>query len=533
MIGFAFAILAAVCSPGDRLQPLGSPEGTPKVTETMVPMADGVKLYTRAIVPGTSGKFPCVFQRTPYPGADDMKVPYPASAAQGNTYVKRGYVAVTQHCRGFGRSEGFCRVYEEREDGLATLEWIRRQPWYNGEIFLVGASYTTSVHLLYLSVEPPDIKGAALSIQTDRMYFRNYRNGCNYAVCNVDWLRYMMKRQYPDARSVRSALRRPYADIAKRIFGEDVPKYTGFLMHTEYDDFWKNDPRTDVMNHIKFPVLLQEGLYDFYIEGMTSMWERMLPEWKAKSIFVLKPNGHGSKALKDTPIPSAHDDPGLSDVDFFDSIRKGHHSLPVGKVICHSIGADAWQTNVWPAVVGYHTLNFPTGERSWIYDPRGPRIPNMADGRCQQVWQAGSRTDATEFVSAPFDREVSFFGKPCVRMPVKSDCEDTQFFVRIDLVSPEGSAWNICQTIASLRNRKPNYRPGEVVDIELEFPLTAFTVKPGWAVRLDVCSDGGVYVQHANVVKHWALVTDDEVRVAHNAIAPGEVTLKLPMTSEP
>lgn len=47
-------------------------------------------------------------------------------------------------------------------------------------------------------MEPEDIKGAAFDIQTDRMYFRNYRNGCCAKFCNIDWWLSMMKRQFPE-----------------------------------------------------------------------------------------------------------------------------------------------------------------------------------------------------------------------------------------------------------------------------------------------------------------------------------------------
>lgn len=499
-----------------------------RIDEQTVSAADGVKLYTRAVVPG-EGKFPCVFVRTPYPDRTELELPYPFAAATNDVYVKRGYVHVVQHCRGFGRSEGFCTPYVERGDGLAALAWIRKQPWYDGEIFLVGGSYTTTVHLLYLATEPPDVKGADFSIQTDRMFFRDYRNGCNHSCCNVGWIRYMMSREYPDAKGTDGAVRRPYCDIAKRVFGKDIPGYTARLMHTECDEFWTGAQNFDVMEHVKFPVIWREGLYDFYIEGMVSMWERMLPEWKKKSVFELCPMAHGGTPLKDTPIPYGKPSGVMDSISFFDAIRRGENVAGGGTVRYHSLGSGAWRTGVWPRDVKFRELTFPTDERGWTYDPKGPRIPGLAEGKCQRSWEPGSRRDATEFVSGKFDKAARFFGKPRIRVPVKSDCEDTQFFFRLDLVHPDGSAWNLCQTISSLRHAKEDYRPGETVVLDLELPLTAFTVNPGWAVRLDVCSDGGVYVQHANVAKHWALVTDEEVKVAHNAVAAGTVVLQLPL----
>ena len=64
----------------------------------------------------------------------------------------------------------------EREDGLAFREWIRKQPFYNGEMFLMGASYTSSLHYATAPFEK-DIKGAAFSVQDSERYRLWYRNG--------------------------------------------------------------------------------------------------------------------------------------------------------------------------------------------------------------------------------------------------------------------------------------------------------------------------------------------------------------------
>ena len=523
------------------------PPTTPVVTsganaelrEEMVPMRDGVKLYTRTLLPKGGGKYPVVFVRTPYAKVDGVFACTPEKV-KSDDYSRRGYARVTQHCRGFSASEGLCRPYIERDDGLDTLAWIRKQSWYNGEIFLEGGSYLTSVHLTYLSAEPPDIKGAAFSIQTDRMQRRQYRNGCNYDWCNVNWWNSMLRREFPNATLDRT---RPYRDMAVKSWGVDIPQFTGMLVHPENDAFWTSDPRDQVMSHVKFPVLWTEGWWDFYIEGMVSMWERMRPDVRAKSVFVMKPMAHGGHPLKGTPIPETKYESGLSALDFFDAIRAGrpNSKFPYGRMFYHSIGADSWRRAEWPRPSTYWRFTLSgdgrllddalprAGEISWTYDPNGPRIPGLAEGKCQQAWTPKSRSDAVEFLSRPFDEEISFFGRPRIHVPVKSDCDDTQVFFRIDLVDPEGRGWNICQTISTLRHANPSCRAGDTIDLDLDFPLTGFTVKKGWGVRLDVCSDGGVYVQHANVAKPWAEVTKAEVRVARNSLVCGMATLELPL----
>ena len=502
--------------------------GVPVRCETaFVAMRDGVRLCTSVLTPTNVAPSPVVFVRTPYLKVRKGQRRDVTLARQVADYVARGYVYVEQQCRGTCSSEGTFRHYIEREDGLDTLAWIRRQPWYGGEIFPEGGSYLSSVHLAYLDTDPPDIKGAALSIQTDRMYYRNYRNGCCYGWCNFGWWKAMSPRKVrPDG----AVPRRPYRDMARRAWGEDDPWFTDRLMHTDCDDFWMSDPRWNAMEHIRFPVLWRDGWWDFYIEGMTSMWERMIPEWKAKSVFEMSATAHGRIDFSQTSVPMSGAPSGLSTLDFFDAIRTGRTAadIPYGKMRYHSVGADDWRTGVWPRAVTYRFVPLAGTRADWTYDPHGPRIPGLEEGKCQRAWDPGSRTDAVEFVSAPFASDASFFGKPRLDVSVTSDCEDTQFFFRLDLVDPQGVAWNFCQTITSLRHAAPGYRPGTEAKVRLEFPLAGFTVRKGWSVRLDVCSDGGVYVQHANVARHWAEVTEDEVRVAHNAVRADSLKLEFP-----
>ena len=529
MIGFASGADEQVC---------------PKLQEEMVPMRDGVRLFTRAMIPG-DGKFPCVFSRTPYPRGNTLKSPYPRELVEKDVCVRHGYVSVGQHCRGFGLSEGLCRPYVEREDGLDTLEWIRRQPWYNGEIFLDGGSYLSTVHLSYLSADPPDVKGAWLSIQTDRMYFRNFRNGCCYNWSNFNWWRSMMSREFPSAATASAAIRRPYKDIARRAFGRDVPAYTDRLMHVDYDSFWQDQPQVDAVPHVRFPVVWTDGWWDFYIEGMTSMWERMPPEWKSRSAFVIAGRGHAETgALTHSTIPHARQtEPQADEFDFFDAIRRGDGKLTDydGKVRAYSVGDDTWFTTEWPRakeemcplrLSADGTLvdgsNLCAGAVSWVYDP-SKSYGGFGDSFSVKAFDAGNCGYARAFVSRPFERARAFFGRPRVRIPVRSTCEDTQFLFRIDLITPSNEAWSVCQTITSLRHVKPDYRPGEIAVADLELPLTAFAVGKGWGVRLDVTSQGGPWVPHANVAKHWAEVLEEEVRVATNSVVCGNAVLSLPL----
>ena len=143
--------------------------------ELMVPMRDGVCLYTALVRPANVQKGPQVIVRTPYVGSNSD---LPKVSQKAAPYLNAGYGYVLQHCRGCGRSEGDCIPFiNERNDGLDLLAALRKHPFYNGEFFLNGGSYLSAVHYAYLKDKPADVKGAFLPVMEDNRYNAIYRNG--------------------------------------------------------------------------------------------------------------------------------------------------------------------------------------------------------------------------------------------------------------------------------------------------------------------------------------------------------------------
>ena len=119
--------------------------GSFAVEDLFVPMSDGVKLHTTVYRPagawlGTgdapSGeRFPVILQRTCYPNqAKLVKI-------HGEQLAKRGYIFVSQYCRGIEQSQGeWVPNVNERQDGIDTVDWLFAQPWA-GPIGYWGCSY--------------------------------------------------------------------------------------------------------------------------------------------------------------------------------------------------------------------------------------------------------------------------------------------------------------------------------------------------------------------------------------------------------
>lgn len=69
------------------------------------------------------------------------------------------------------------------------------------------------------------------------------------------------------------------------------------------------------------------------------------------------------------------------------------------------------------------------------------------------------REDVLSFVSEPLEETFTLNGKASVRLFVESDCEDTAFTAKIMEVTPEGKAYNIRSSIATLEQGKQRLGP--------------------------------------------------------------------------
>ena len=509
------------------MYPITSKNEFVTVTEAYATMSDGVRLYTRYAVPSGAQKCPAVYIRTPYDPSHNG-LAHDLQSYKDNLFIQHGYAVVLQHCRGTGDSEGECVPYQEREDGLETLDYIRSLPFYNGEIYVTGSSYLATVHLCYLSEKQEDIKGACLQIQTDRMYYRNFRNGCNYKLNNALWWAGMLKRRFPEQqRELVNEL--PYVESAKRVFGVDVPEFTEGLIHNDCDEYWTCDPRWSVIDSLDVPTLFVDGWYDFYIDGMMNMWERLPNKTKSCSSMLVGPYGHALGVRKQAEYPLEHGNlPDDYVVEWFESIRKSapFKYAELGMVNYYSIGADEWRVGAYPKLDS-DTVRFWLGGEAkllreeadskaftYTYDPK--KISKCyRSGDIYRAHKPGEVNGVISFVSDLFEKEERFFGKVKFSLNVSSDCEDTAFYMRLYFVDG-GESYNLTETVGSLSYLVGDYTPGERVKIELETPPIAFTVKPGMRIRVDISSESGVYLPHPNVKGHFAYVTD--TKIAHNTI---------------
>jgi len=135
------------------------PEKLPTPTEPtqieMVPMRDGVKLYTEIFLPASSAAVPVVLIRSPYP----YSRPSRNDKRPISRYLQAGYAVVFQLTRGQGFSEGTFHFFrDDIADSYDAVEWVAGQPWCNGRVGMEGASYLGGTQLLAAKAKPLALK---------------------------------------------------------------------------------------------------------------------------------------------------------------------------------------------------------------------------------------------------------------------------------------------------------------------------------------------------------------------------------------
>lgn len=513
-----------------------------------VTMKDGKRLFTIVKKPSSEGRFPTILRRTPYDSPEN----------EGEALLKsetRDYVVIEQQCRGTARSEGeFVPYVDERSDGLATLDWIRRQPFYNGEIYPQGGSYLASVHHAYLDTHPADVPTADLAVQDCDQYNVLYRNGFYKTGLAGSW----GARHYKAA-SIRDRafcdetfLTRPLAGITESVFGERAATLEESLLHEDRDDPYWQTPEggvayRDAVSSFDKPLLLTTAFYDLYTEGVFAMWGSLREEVRAKSVLIVTPYAHdyeGSTAachFENASLSFQCPHVGLA---WFDHIR-GKAPLPSflrpGEIVYFPVfgrewryadflrdGAVPWRLFLNEGLV-LGERQGPDGAISYPYNPAAPARFNGGVcngwGGMQVQSPPNSRYDIKSFLGAPIEGHHLMEGSGHVRLQVRSDRPDTCFYVRLSVIK-DGKAWALRDDITSLRRQHPGYRPGETVALDFTFGPHAYWLEEGDRLRLDVSSSCfPYYLTHTNRVGTQALQTGADI--AHNTIVLGRSELTL------
>lgn len=505
---------------------------------------NGAQLFTCVCLPKDKGKFPTVILRSPY-------VDFALELSEGDVservlnenkaYLENGYAVVFQHCRGCGKSTGeFVPYIFEREDGLFLQGWIRNQQFYNGELYLVGGSYTASVHYVTAPFAP-DIKGAVFEVQDSERYNCNYRNGIYKMGLHGEWYIQMYKKKSIKNKSfvLDSYNTLPLCDMSRSVLGQSAPEFDEVLNHPNKDDeFWQtrnggSDAR-GAINNAKIPILLTTGAFDLYTGGVFDMWNSLDKETKEMSALLVHPYDHGGTPMV---LPFEFENGRIKEkygefmVSWLNHIRLGGKApFEVGKVTYYKL-FDTWYADDFAPTEKAIELTLGSKEVTYCYNPYAPATfkgglsANFGGTAYQDP--PNSRYDIVSVYTDEFENDLTIKGKMAVRLRVKSTAADTCFYVRISLAKPQGDL-GLRDDINQISNLTRSYIPNEEVEMTFSFDELACLVHKGEKLRIDISSSAFPhYVRHTN--NKGLFSKQETAKIAYNTVVLEKSKIIIPI----
>ncbi len=504
-----------------------------------------VSLFTVICLPEAGGKYPTVLYRTPYADKEEEiteEALCDKKLSEYKYWLEAGYAVVYQHCRGRGKSSGDCVPYiYEREDALALQEWVRAQDFYNGELYLRGGSYGSSVHFVTAPFAP-DIKGAILEIQDCDRYNCNYRNGFYKVGLHGGWYVSMYKRKSMPKKSYTADTYRmlPLSDFSKTVFGERVADFDEILRHPDRRDaFWDTrfggGEAKDAIKHAQIPILLVTGFYDIYTGGVFDMWRGLDEKTRSLSALAVHPYDHGGTGagqpilFERGSMVEAFENYKVRWLDF----ERGKCGAPFvpGKVTYYKLFGDKWCCDDFYTANGMRKVGLGEGSVSYTYNPFAPARfqGGLSCNFGGTAWQdaPNSRYDIVSLYTPVFDKDTFVKGKIKARLAVRSDCEDTCFYIRLSLCKKEGD-YGLRDDINQISHFRADYQPNEELEMDFSFDEHAFVIQKGERLRIDISSSAFPhYVPHTN--RRGLFSEQATARVATNTVILQESFLELPI----
>ena len=331
-------------------------------------------------------KLPTVLIRTPYSTWDDEIA---ESEAFVRGFLNAGYAVLIQNERGrFGSGGRYNKtIPNAREDGVATLDWIAKQPWSTGRVGTFGCSSSAENQLgLALARHPAHVamipRSAAVAMTEAkatnvREPAQTRRGGVFWLGGWASWFYYYGKLDQGAAASVgdptpANDLADDWPDTSRGFPQVELMKRLG-VQPTEFENYitrpiqsvaW-SDSRISDRDDIQIPTLWMSSWYDYTPQLEIGVFEANRARAEARKTndqkMIIASGMHCQQSLEnekslvgERPVGDARLDYVQRAVDWFDAFVKQDGSAQakvraVPAVSYYDNGASRWQTGEsWP-----------------------------------------------------------------------------------------------------------------------------------------------------------------------------------------
>jgi putative CocE/NonD family hydrolase len=262
--------------------------------EKMIPMRDGIKLYSAIYLPrDSSEKHPILMRRTPYSSA-----PYGANSfpdafwnSYYRLYMRENYIMVVQDVRGKYMSEGAfvdVRPYIENKTGMQVdeasdtydaVDWlINNLPNNNGKVGAFGISYPGFYATMVALSAHPAVKAVSPQAPVTDWFQGDdfHHNGAFFTMDGFAFYSGFGKPrpkpttqgasgfQFPSPDNYDFYLKTGTLQNFAKLMGDSIQFWKDLYAHPNLDDFWKARNTRNFVQHIlpSTATLVVGGLFD-------------------------------------------------------------------------------------------------------------------------------------------------------------------------------------------------------------------------------------------------------------------------------
>ncbi|HYE46932.1 MAG TPA: CocE/NonD family hydrolase [Caulobacter sp.] len=491
-------LLLALLTP--ERSPAAGPAPDFEVREVMVPMRDGVRLYTLVVVPNAARDAPILLTRTPFfaqarrfaPKATRVGDFLPPSE---RAFVEDGYIRVFQDVRGRGRSEGEYVVTrpprgplnrsttDHATDAADTIDWLLDHlPQANGRVGVLGSSYEGFTAAAALTDPHPALKAVVpLNPMMDGWMGDDWFHHGAFRPVTLDFIAFIQGNEaadgvlHPETSDDYAAfLHAGSAAGMARASGVDThPFWKDISRHPAYDAYWRGLAldRELARRRPAVPTLWVAALWDQEDSwGAVRGYMALEPADRDndRNFLVLGPWRHGGMLANGSTLgPLDFDSDTAADFrrrilkPFLDQhLKTGGRRADIPPVLAFRTGANRWEAlERWSEAPDRRFYLGPDGTLSdrppvapgadhFISDPADPapyaaRPIHGNDPDRWRTWLVAdqrymqSRRDQLSYLSPPMTRPLLVTGAPQVDLYAATTGTDADWVVKLIDVYPD------------------------------------------------------------------------------------------------
>ncbi len=283
-----------------------------KRTEAVIPMRDGVKLYTVILIPETpNGPSAFLMDRTPY----GVKSTTAGRAGSRPELAKEKYIFVYQDIRGRFDSEGQfimnrplrdkrdAKSVDESTDTYDTIDYlIKNVPNNNGRVGIYGVSYDGWLSAVALIDPHPALKASSPQAPMTDTWMGDdfFHNGAFRQSYGHEYAKAMESgKEFQDVSFDIDAYDwylnlKSLSNLTAKLENK-LPTYNSFVAHPAYDDYWKARAASLYLKETSVPTLVVGGFWDQEdMYGAFATYKALEKfDKQNKVFFVMGPWNHG------------------------------------------------------------------------------------------------------------------------------------------------------------------------------------------------------------------------------------------------